>query len=111
MKLGLPPRGQGVDLGPGDARLARRLVVQVQAVSAVVELRNPQAQELSEAAVDPEVRPVSERIRDHPRDADQRLYRARVDPASHDLDIVSHLVPFGIVVPVPAPSGPRSDAL
>ncbi len=25
LKLGLPPRGQGVNLGPGDARLARRL--------------------------------------------------------------------------------------
>jgi hypothetical protein len=29
VKLGLAPRGQGVDLGPGNARLARRLVVQV----------------------------------------------------------------------------------
>jgi hypothetical protein len=37
VKLSLPPRGQGVDLGPRDARLARRLVVQVQAVGAVVE--------------------------------------------------------------------------
>src|SRR5215212_3746082 len=85
--------------------------MQVQAVSAVVELRNPQAQELSETAVDPEVRPVPERIRAHPRDADQRLVRARVEPAAHDLDIVSHLVPFRVVVPLPAPSGPCSDAL
>jgi hypothetical protein len=29
MKLALPPRGQSVDLGPRDARFARRLVVQV----------------------------------------------------------------------------------
>jgi hypothetical protein len=29
-KLGLPPRGQGFDLGPGDARIARRLVVQAE---------------------------------------------------------------------------------
>jgi hypothetical protein len=50
VKLGLPPRAQGVDLGPGDARLARRLVVQVEAVGAVVELRDPQAQQLGEAA-------------------------------------------------------------
>ena len=57
-----PPRGQGVDLGPRDARLARRLVVQVQAVGAVVELRHSQAQELGEAAVDPQVRRVPERI-------------------------------------------------
>ena len=53
VKLCLPPRGQGVDLRPGDARLARRLVVQVEAVGAVVELRNSQPQELGELAVDP----------------------------------------------------------
>jgi hypothetical protein len=44
VKLSLPPCGQGVDLGPRDARLARRLVVQVQAVGAVVELRRSQTQ-------------------------------------------------------------------
>jgi hypothetical protein len=42
VKLGLPPRGQGVDLGPGDTRLPRCDVVQVEAVGAVVELRNSQ---------------------------------------------------------------------
>jgi hypothetical protein len=36
VQLGLPPRGQSVDLGPGDASLARRLVVQVEAVGAVL---------------------------------------------------------------------------
>ena len=55
-KLGLPPRRQRVDLRPGDARLARRLVVQVEAVGAVVELRNSQAQELGEVAVNPQFR-------------------------------------------------------
>ena len=45
-----PPSGQSVDLGRGDARPARRLVVQVEAVGTIVELRNPQAQELGEAA-------------------------------------------------------------
>src|SRR4051794_22936897 len=35
VKLGLPPRSKGVDLGPGDACLAGRLVVQVEAVGAV----------------------------------------------------------------------------
>ena len=94
VKLGLPPRGQRVDLGPGDARLARRLVVQVEAVGAVVELRDPQAQELGEAAVDPQVRLVAERIRAHPGHADQRLVPARVEPAVRDLDIVSHLGSF-----------------
>jgi hypothetical protein len=29
LKLGLPPRGQGVDLGAGDTRVARRLVVKL----------------------------------------------------------------------------------
>ena len=58
VKLGLPPRGQSVDLDSRDARLTRRPVVQVEAVGAVVELRDPQAQELGETAVDPQVRLV-----------------------------------------------------
>jgi hypothetical protein len=68
--------------------------VQVEAVGAVVELRDPQAQELGEAALDPQVRRVSERIRAHPGNADQRLVPARVEPAVRDLDIVSHLGSF-----------------
>jgi hypothetical protein len=107
VKLGLPPRGQGVDLDPGDARLARRLVVQVEAVGAVVELRDPQPQELGEAAVDPQVRRVPERIRAHPGHADQRLVPARVEPAVRDLDIVSHLGSFRCSsFPAGAPSEP-----
>jgi hypothetical protein len=94
MELGLPPCRQGVDLRPGNARLARRLVMQVEAVSAVVELRNTQPQELSEMAVDPQVRPVPERIRAHPGQTGQRLVPARVQPAVHYLDIVSHLASF-----------------
>lgn len=72
---------------PGDARLARLLVVQV----AVTEVRDPQSDELGEAAVDPQVPPVPERIRAHPSHADQRRVPARVEPAVRDLDIVSHL--------------------
>src|SRR4051794_33105701 len=102
MKLGLPPRGQSVDLGPGDARLARRLVVQVEAVRAVVELRNAQAQELGEAAVDPQVRLVAERVRAHAGHADQRLVPARVEPAVRDLDIVTHLGSFRCFIVPPA---------
>jgi hypothetical protein len=78
----------------GDARLARRLVVQVEAVGAVVERRDPQGQEPGEAAVDPHVRRVPERVRAHPGHADQRLVPARVEPAVRDLDIVSHLGSF-----------------
>ncbi|MGH3142703.1 MAG: hypothetical protein ACRDO9_06190, partial [Gaiellales bacterium] len=54
-----------------------------------------QAQELGEVAVNPQVRLVPERIRAHPGHADQRLVPARVEPAVRDLDIVSHLGPFG----------------
>jgi hypothetical protein len=39
-------------------------------------------------AVDPQVRRVPERIRAHPGHADQRLVRARVEPAVLHLDIV-----------------------
>jgi hypothetical protein len=94
LKLGLLPRRQGVDLRSGDARLARRLVVQVEAVGAVVELRNSQAQELGEVAVDPQVRCVPERICAHFGYADQRLVLARVEPAVLHLDIVSHIAFF-----------------
>ena len=71
---------------------------------------NPQAQELGEAAVDPQVRLVPERIRAHPSHADQRLVPARVEPAVRDLDIVSHLGSFRCSsfpcprLPGPAPS-------
>jgi hypothetical protein len=68
--------------------------VQVEAIGAVVELRHSQAQKLGEAAVDSQVGRVSERIRAHPGHADQRLVRARVEPAVRDLDIVSHLGSF-----------------
>ena len=94
MKLGLPPRRQRVDLRPGNARLARRLVVQAEALGAVVELQNSQAQELGQVAVDPQVRRVPERIRAHPGHADQRLVLARVEPAVNHLDIVSHIAFF-----------------
>ena len=45
-------------------------------------------------AVDPQVRPVPERIRAHPGHGDQRLVLARVEPALRHLDIVSHLASF-----------------
>jgi hypothetical protein len=94
VKLGLPPRRQGVDLRPGNARLARRLVMQVEAVRAVVELRNSQAQELGELAADPQVRRVPERIRAHPGHANQHLVLARIESAVHYSDIVSHIASF-----------------
>src|SRR5690606_39326828 len=52
VEVGLPPRGQSIDHRPGDASIACSLVVEVEAVGAVVDLRYPQAQELGELAVE-----------------------------------------------------------
>jgi energy-coupling factor transporter ATP-binding protein EcfA2 len=80
--------------GSGKTTTINVLTTLLKAVGAVVELRDPQAQELGEAAVDPQVRLVPERIRAHPGHADQRLVPARVEPAVRDLDIVNHLGSF-----------------
>ena len=103
-----------------NARVARRLVVQVKAVGAVVELRNSQAQELGEATVDAKVRLVPERFRAHPGDADQGRVLARVEPPVRHLDIVIHLASFrwaidgtsaGRYAAPPAPPSPAGPAI
>jgi hypothetical protein len=78
--------------------------MQVEAVGAVVELRNPQAQELGKATIDPQVRRVSKRIRAHPGHADQRLVFVRVEPPLRYLDVVGHRTRFLIS---PASQGAR----
>src|SRR3954452_25392923 len=52
VEVRLPPGGQSIDHWSGYAGVTRRLVVEVEALRAVVDLRHPQAQELGKSAVD-----------------------------------------------------------
>jgi hypothetical protein len=90
VQVGLPPRGQRVDLRAWDPSVAGGLVVEVETVAAVVELRNSQSQELREAALDAQRRFVSERVRAHARHAHQGLVLRRIGAVLRDLDLVTH---------------------
>ncbi len=92
-----------VDLRARDPSVAGGLVVKVEAVAAVVELRAPLSQELREASVDAQLRLVPECVGTHPRHADQRVVLRRIGSVVGYLDLVAHFVFPSIVIAFPDP--------
>jgi hypothetical protein len=88
----------------GDAGLACGLVVEVEAVAAVVDLRHPQAQELGELSVDAQVGLVAEGVGAVAGELGQVLVGRAVGPAVGDGHISHVIAPVGVTVP-----GPKSN--